>query len=313
MESRSNVTEFVLLGLFINQDLKIICFTIFWFFYFAIFLGNFTIIITITCSHLNQQPMYYFLWHLSLMDLAYTSTVIPRLIRDLIAKEKTISFNCCMTQLFAAHFLAVVEICILVSMAFDRYVAICKPLHYMIIVNRQRCNTMIFMSWVLAFFHGITQMLMVVRLPFCGPNKIDHYMCDVKPLLNLVCADTHIAGILVIANSGMVVLITFLVLVASYIIILYNLRNHSSEGRRKALSTCGSHITVVILFFVPCISTYIRPPSANKNDKEFSMFYTIIGPVLNPLIYTLRNSEMKNAMQKVWSKNVMIFNKKHGF
>ncbi|XP_074087913.1 olfactory receptor 4P4-like [Macrotis lagotis] len=312
MENQNNVTEFVLLGLSINQELKIVCIIIFLFCYFAIFLGNFIIIITITFSHLNQQPMYYFLCHLSMMDLAYTSTVFPRLIRDLIAKEKTISFNCCMTQLFAGHFLAAVETCILVFMAFDRYVAICKPLYYMMIMNRQRCNTMVLMSWVVAFLHAIVQMFMVVRLPFCGPNQIDHYICDFKPLLNLVCADTHIAGILVIANSGMIVLTTFLVLVASYIVILYSLRNHSSEGRRKALSTCGSHVTVVVLFFVPCISTYIRPPSASKNDKEFSMFYTVVGPVLNPLIYTLRNSEMKNAMQKVWSKNI-IFDKKDGF
>ncbi|KAM8971751.1 olfactory receptor 4P4-like [Sarcophilus harrisii] len=306
MENQNNVTEFVLLGLFMNQDLKMMCFIIFLFCYFAIFMGNFIIFFTITGSHLSQQPMYYFLCHLSLMDLAYTSTIVPRLIRDLIAKEKNISFISCMTQLFTAHFLATVEMFILVSMAFDRYVAICKPLHYMIIVNRQRCNTMILMAWGVAFWHAIAQMLMVARLPFCGPNQIDHYICDVKPLLKLVCADTHIANILVIANSGMVVLTTFLVLVASYIVILYNLRKHSSEGRRKALSTCGSHVMVVVLFFVPCISTYIRPPSASKNDKEFSMFYTVIGPMLNPLIYTLRNAEMKNTMQKVWSNKMPL-------
>ncbi|XP_036620767.1 olfactory receptor 4P4-like [Trichosurus vulpecula] len=306
MENQNNVTEFVLLGLFMNQDFKVMCFVIFLFCYFAIFLGNFIIFITITCSHLIQQPMYYFLCHLSLMDLAYTSTTVPRLMRDLIAKEKIISFTSCMTQLFTTHFLATVEMFILVSMAFDRYVAICKPLHYMIIVNRRRCNTMILMAWGVAFWHAIAQMLMVARLPFCGPSQIDHYMCDVKPLLKLVCADTHIANILVIANSGMVVLMTFLVLVASYIVILYNLRKHSSEGQRKALSTCGSHIMVVFLFFVPCISTYIRPSSASKNDKEFSMFYTVIGPMLNPLIYTLRNAEMKNAMQKVWSNQMSL-------
>ncbi|XP_027715000.1 olfactory receptor 4P4-like [Vombatus ursinus] len=306
MENQNNVTEFVLLGFFMNQDLKMISFVIILFCYFAIFLGNISIFITIACCHLIQQPMYYFLCHLSIMDLAYTSTIVPRLIRDLIAKEKIISFISCMTQLFTAHFLVAIEMFILVSMAFDRYVAICKPLHYITIVNRQRCNTMILMAWGVAFWHAIAQMLMVARLPFCGPNQIDHYLCDVKPLLKLVCADTHIANILVIANSGMVVLTTFLVLVASYIVILYNLRKHSSEGRRKALSTCGSHVMVVVLFFVPCISTYIGPPSAIKNDKEISMFYTVIGPMLNPLIYTLRNTEMKNAMQKIWSTQMSL-------
>ncbi|XP_027715002.1 olfactory receptor 4P4-like [Vombatus ursinus] len=306
MEIQNNVTEFVLLGLFKKPEIKMICFVIFLICYFAIFFGNIIIFITIICSHLIQQPMYYFLCHLSYMDLAYTSTVVPRLLRDLIAKQKSISYKSCMTQLFMAHFLAGVEVFILVSMAFDRYVAICKPLHYMIIMNRQRCNMMLLMAWLVAFWHGIAQMIMVIRLPFCGPNQVDHYICDVKALLKLVCTDTRIPIILVIANTGMVVLATFLVLVASYIIILYNLRNHSSDARWKALSTCASHVMVVLLFFVPCIATYIPPPSASQNDKEFSMFYTVIAPMMNPLIYTLRNTEMKNAMQKVWAMKIFL-------
>ncbi|XP_027715007.1 olfactory receptor 4P4-like [Vombatus ursinus] len=306
MEIQNNVTEFVLLGLFKKPEIKLICFAIFLICYFAIFFGNIIIFITIICSHLIQQPMYYFLCHLSYMDLAYTSTVVPRLLRDLIVKQTSISYNSCMTQLFAAHFLSGVEMFILVSMAFDRYVAICKPLHYMIVVNRQRCNMMLLMAWLVAFWHAIAQMFMVIRLPFCGPNQVDHYVCDVKALLKLVCTDTHIPNILVIANTGMVVLATFLVLVASYIIILYNLRNHSSDARWKALSTCASHVMVVVLFFVPCIATYIPPPSASQNDKEFSMFYTVIAPMMNPLIYTLRNTEMKNAMQKVWAMKIFL-------
>ncbi|XP_027715003.1 olfactory receptor 4P4-like [Vombatus ursinus] len=306
MEIQNNVTEFVILGLFKKPETKMICFVIFLLCYFAIFFGNIIIFITIICSHLIQQPMYYFLCHLSYMDLAYTSTVVPRLLRDLIAKQKSISYNSCMTQLFAAHFLSGVEVFILVSMAFDRYIAICKPLHYMIFMNRQRCNMMLLMAWLVAFWHGIAQMIMVIRLPFCGPNQVDHYFCDVKALLKLVCTDTHIPNILVIANTGMVVLATFLVLVASYIVILYNLRNHSSDARWKALSTCASHVMVVVLFFVPCIATYIPPPSASPNDKEFSMFYTVIAPMMNPLIYTLRNTEMKNAMQKVWAMKIFL-------
>ncbi|XP_072483944.1 olfactory receptor 4P4-like [Notamacropus eugenii] len=306
MENQNNVTEFVLLGLFKKPEVKMICFIIFLLCYFAIFFGNIIIFITILCSHLIQQPMYYFLCHLSYMDLPYTSTVVPRLLRDLIAKQKSISYNSCMTQLFTAHFLSGVEMFILVSMAFDRYVAICKPLHYMIIVNRQRCNMMLLMAWLVAFWHAIAQMIMVIRLPFCGPNLVDHYICDVKALLKLVCIDTRIPNILVIANTGMVVLATFLVLVASYIVILYNLRNHSSDARSKALSTCASHVMVVVLFFVPCIATYIPPPTASQNDKEFSMFYTVIAPMMNPLIYTLRNTEMKNAMQKVWATKLFL-------
>ncbi|XP_068947071.1 olfactory receptor 4P4-like [Petaurus breviceps papuanus] len=304
MENKNNVTEFVLLGLSMNKEMKKICFAFFLLCYFSIFLGNSIIFITITCSHLIQQPMYYFLCHLALMDLAYTSTIIPILIRDLATKSKNISFNCCMTQLFAAHLLGGVEMFILVSMAFDRYIAICKPLHYTVIMNRHRCNMLILTAWAVAFWHSIAQLLMVLSLPFCGPNQIDHYICDVKPLLKLVCTDTHVVSILVIANNGMVCLVTFLVLLASYIVILYNLRMHSAEGRHKALSTCGSHIMVVVLFFLPCVYTYVPPPGNKNPEKEFSVLYTVIAPMLNPLIYTLRNAEMKNAMRKLWSHKV---------
>ncbi|XP_074087923.1 olfactory receptor 4P4-like [Macrotis lagotis] len=307
MENHNNVTEFILMGILMKKEIKIMCFVIFTACYLVIFLGNFIVFITITYSHLMQQPMYYFLWHLSFMDSCFTSTIIPRMISDLISPRKSISYNCCMTQLFAFHLLAGVEIFILVSMAFDRYVAICKPLHYSTIVNRQRCNLLVLFAWVLALWHSAAQLLTIMKLPFCGPNKIDHYMCDSKPLLKLACTDTHVASILVIANSGMFALVNFLILVASYIVILYNLRNHSSESRRKALSTCASHVMVVLFFFVPCITTYI-PPSDIVNEKEFSVFYTVFSPMLNPLIYTLRNTEMKNAMRKVWfSKLTMIF------
>ncbi|XP_027792153.2 olfactory receptor 4P4-like [Marmota flaviventris] len=302
MEHPNNVTEFVFMGLWGNKGIELLFFFLFLLCYLAVLMGNFVILLTITCSHLIEQPMYYFLCHLSLMDLCYTSTVVPRLIRDLAAARKTISFNSCMTQLFTAHLLAGVEIFILVSMAFDRYVAIVKPLHYMVIMNRKKCNLLVAVAWGVGFWHSIALLLMVLRLPFCGPNLIDHYICDVKPLLKLVCKDIHIVSILVIANSGMVVVVIFLVLVASYIMILYNLRTRSSAGRRKALSTCSSHVMVVVLFFVPCIYTYVLPAGSENKDKEISVFYTVVAPMLNPLIYTLRNMEMKIAMQKVWSR-----------
>ncbi|XP_046928504.1 olfactory receptor 4P4-like [Lynx rufus] len=302
MENQNNVTEFVFMGLWGNKQMELLFF--FWFLlcYLAILMGNVIILLTITCSHLIEEPMYYFLCHLSLMDLCYTSTVVPRLLRDLGAARRNISYNNCMTQLFAAHLLAGVEIFILVSMAFDRYVAIVKPLHYTVVMNRQRCNLLIFTAWAVGFWHSIALLLMVLNLPFCGPNQIDHYVCDVKPLLKLVCRDIRVVSILVIANSGMVAVVIFLVLVASYILILYNLRTRSSAGRRKALSTCSSHVMVVVLFFVPCIYIYVLPAGRENKDKEISVFYTVIAPMLNPLIYTLRNTEMKTAMQKVWSK-----------
>ncbi|XP_058518244.1 olfactory receptor 4P4-like [Ochotona princeps] len=300
MEIHNNVTEFIFMGLWGNRYIELLLFFFFLLCYLAVLMGNFIILLTITCSHLIEQPMYYFLCHLSLMDVCYTSTVVPRLIRDLAAARKNISYAKCMTQLFTLHLLAGVEIFILVCMALDRYVAIVKPLHYMVIMNRKRCHMLIAMAWLLGFWHSIALLLMVLSLPFCGPNQINHYFCDVKPLLKLVCKDIHVVSILVIANQGMVVVSTFLVMV-SYILILYNLRTRSSAGRRKALSTCSSHIMVVVLFFVPCIYIYVLPAGSENKDKEVSVFYTVIVPMLNPLIYTLRNTEMKLALRKVWS------------
>ncbi|XP_042532574.1 olfactory receptor 4P4-like [Dipodomys spectabilis] len=297
---KQNVTEFVFTGLFESEQTELLLFFLFLLCYVAVLMGNGIILLTICCSHLLEQPMYYFLCHLSLMDLCSISVVVPQLIRNMAATRKDISYNNCMTQLFTYHWLVGVETFILVCMAFDRYVAIVKPLHYMMIMNRKRCHMLIIVAWGLGFWHSIALLLMVLSLPFCGPNVIQHYMCDIKPLLKLVCKDIRISSILVIANSGTVIVVIFTVLLASYILILCNLRMRSSAGRHKALSTCSSHIMVVVLFFVPCIYIYILPAGGKNKDKEISVFYTVIAPMLNPLIYTLRNKEMKIAMGKVW-------------
>ncbi|XP_038616024.1 olfactory receptor 4P4-like [Tachyglossus aculeatus] len=300
MENRNNVTEFVLLGLSSEKNLQIFCFGLFFSCYITILLGNFLILITIRFSSLIKQPMYFFLCQLSLMDLCYTSTVTPKLVRDLLSEKKTISFGHCMMQLFIMHLFGGVEIFILVGMAYDHYVAICKPLHYMVIMNNQRRATLVAVCWGGGFLHSIVQWLLVIVLPFCGPNKIDHYFCDVYPLLELACSDTYVTGFLVLANSGTIGLVSFAVLFSSYITILASLRTHSLEGRHKALSTCASHITVVALFFLPSIFIYLWPAQTFHEDKVFALFYTIIAPMFNPLIYTLRNREMKTAMRKVW-------------
>ncbi|XP_038619663.1 olfactory receptor 4P4-like, partial [Tachyglossus aculeatus] len=299
MENRNNVTEFVLLGLSSDRNLQIFFVGLFLSCYIAILIGNLIILITVRGSSLIKQPMYFFLCHLSLMDVCFTSTVTPKLVRDLLSEKKTISFGHCMIQLFAVHLFGVAEISILVGMAYDRYVAICKPLHYMVVMNKQRCVTVIAVCWGGAFLHSTNEWLLVIFLPFCGPNKIDHYLCDIYPLLKLACSDTYVTGFLVLTSSGTIVLVTFAVLVTSYITILAHLRTHSLEGRRKALSTCASHITVVTLFFLPCIFIYLRPSQTFPEDKVFTLLYTIIAPMFNPLIYTLRNREMKTAMKKV--------------
>ncbi|XP_007526433.2 olfactory receptor 4P4-like [Erinaceus europaeus] len=300
MENGNNVTEFILLGLSQKKEVEVLCFLLFLVFYIAILFGNLLVMVSIVCSQLFQQPMYFFLTYLSLSDLCYTSTVTPKLIIDLLVEKKTISYNGCMTQLFTMHFFGGIEIFILTGMAYDRYVAICKPLHYMVIMSRQKCEAMLAASCVGGFLHSFGQILLVIFLPYCGPNEIDHYFCDLYPLLKLACTDTSRIGLLVIANSGLVGLMTFVVLLISYTVILYTIRSYSAENRRKALSTCSSHITVVVLFFAPLLFIYIRPPSTLPEDKVFALFYTIIAPMLNPLIYTLRNMEMKNAIKKLW-------------
>ncbi|XP_030189138.1 olfactory receptor 4P4-like [Lynx canadensis] len=306
MGNRNNVTVFILLGLSQNKNVEILCFILFSFCYVAIWMGNLLIMISITCSPLINQPMYFFLNCLSLSDLSYTSTVTPKLLIDLLAERKTISYSNCMTQLFILHFLGGIEIFILTGMAYDRYVAICRPLHYTVIMSRQRCNTIITACCTGAFLHSASQFLLTIFLPFCGPNEIDHYFCDVYPLLKLACTDTYRIGVLVIVNSGLIALLAFVILMASYFLILYTIRAYPAESRAKALSTCSSHVTVVILFFAPVLFIYIRPATTLPEDKVFALFYTIIAPMFNPLIYTLRNMEMKDAMKKIWFQHLFL-------
>ncbi|XP_073096114.1 olfactory receptor 4P4-like [Manis javanica] len=289
-----NITEFILLGLSRDEDVEVACFVLFSLCYIAILSGNLPILFTITGSLLREQPMYIFLSCLSFMDVCFTSTVAPKLITDSLAQRKTISYNSCMAQMFYAHFFGAAEIFILVAMAYDHYAAICRPLRYTAIMSRQVCYAL-----VVASIH----VLVITVLPFCGPNQIDHYCCDVYPLLKLACTDTSLLVIAIIATTGMLSILTFVALVISYIIILSTLRTRSSEGRRKALSTCGTHVTVVFMFFLPLIFTYVPMADSVSNDKVFSLFYTMIAPMFNPLIYTLRNIDMKNAMRRVWCRH----------
>lgn len=300
MQMNSSVNEFILSGL--TQDVLMgkVIFVIFLFLYLTTLLANFLIVMTIKYSQTLGSPMYFFLFYLSFADACFSTTTAPRLIADSISEKKVISYNECMTQIFAVHFFGCMEPLVLILMSFDRYVAICKPLRYTTIMSQRVCDMLVNLAWVASYIHSSAQIVLALRLPFCGPNDIDHYFCDMQPLLKLSCIDTYVINLLSVFNSGAICMVSFIMLLISYALVLHSLRNQSAEGRTKALSTCTSHIIVIILFFVPCMFTYTRPLTVFPVDKLVAVFYTIATPLLNPLIYTLRNAEVKNAMRKLW-------------
>uniref|UniRef100_A0A8D1YAC8 Olfactory receptor n=1 Tax=Sus scrofa TaxID=9823 RepID=A0A8D1YAC8_PIG len=301
METRNNATEYILLGLTQNPHMQKVIFVVFLLIYTVSLGGNVLTIVTITTSPLIGCPMYFFLAHLSFIDACYSCVDTPKLVVDSLYEKKTSTFHGCMMQIFGEHFFAGADIILLTVMAYDRYVAICKPLYYATIMNRWLCGLLVGVSWLGGFLHGFIQILFIFRLPFCGPNVIDHFMCDLISFLKLACTDTHTLVLIVAANSGSLCMLKFLLLVGSYVLILHTLRTQSLEARRKALSTCVSHITAVVIFFVPCIFEYMRPAVTIPIDKAVAEFYTMITPMLNPLICTLRNAQLKNAIRKLFS------------
>ncbi|XP_062951538.1 olfactory receptor 4C16-like [Cynocephalus volans] len=286
MHLNNNVTEFILLGLTQDPVKRKIVFATFFLFYLGMLFGNLLITVTIKTSRALGSPMYFFLFHLSLSDTCMSTSIAPRMIVDALSKN-TISFTECMIQLFSSHFFGCQEIFILILMAVDRYVAICKPLHYMTMMSRRVCSMLVSVAWMGSCVHSSAQIFLVLSLPFCGPNKIDHYFCDLQPLLKLACSDTYVINLLLVSNSVAICTVSFVMLMFSYVVILHSLRNHSADGRRKVLSTCISHIIVVILFFGPCIFIYTRPATTFPMDKMIAVFYAFGTPLLNPLIYTL--------------------------
>ncbi|XP_004482761.3 olfactory receptor 4K15-like [Dasypus novemcinctus] len=298
----SRVSEFVLLGLSSSQELQPFFFVIFLILYTVILLGNFLIILTVTSDACLHTPMYFLLANLSFTDICVASFATPKMIADFLVEHKTISFEACLVQMFFLHLFSSGEMVLLVSMAYDRYVAICKPLHYMTIMSRHVCVSLVLISWCVGLIHTTVQMSFTVNLPFCGPNQVDSFFCDLPLVTKLACKDTYIVSLLIVANSGFLSMISFILLAISYTVILNTVRKHSTASMAKARATMTAHIAVVTLYLGPCIFIYLWPFNSYSVNKVLAVFYTIFTPILNPVIYTLRNKEVKAAMSKLKSR-----------
>nr|XP_048316044.1 olfactory receptor 4K3-like [Myodes glareolus] len=297
--NQSVVSEFIFQGLCTSRELQIFLLLPFSTLYLMIVVGNLFVVILIIIDHHLHSPMYYLLANLSFIDFCLSSVTTPKMITDLIKENKSISFGGCMSQILCVHFFAGGEMVLLVTMAYDRSVAICRPLHYTRIMDRQKCIWLAVISWITGFVHGINQLILLLELPFCGPRVIDSFFCDIPLVMKLVCMNTDTLGIIINAESGVLGITCFILLLISYTYILLSVRLHSKHGSSKALSTCTSHIIVVVLFYGPVIFIYLWPVNITLVDKFLSVFYTVITPLLNPAIYTLRNRNIKNAIKKL--------------
>ncbi|KAM8955149.1 olfactory receptor 8B8-like isoform 1-T1 [Lycaon pictus] len=302
----SSVTEFILLGLTQQPELQLPLFFIFLGFYVVTMVGNMGLILLIGLNSHLHTPMYYFLFNLSFIDFCYSSVIIPRMLMGFV-KQNIISYPECMTQLCFFAFFVISECCILTSMAYDRYVAICKPLLYKAIMSHQVCLMFMAGTYGMGFVGAMAHTGCMLRLSFCDGNIINHYMCDIPPLLQLSCTSTYINEVVVFIVVGINVIVPSLTISISYTLILSNIFHiRSTEGRSKAFSTCSSHVVTVSLFFGASAFMYLKPSPAGSldRDKVSTVFYTIVGPMMNPFIYSLRNKDVKIALSKTLKKRV---------
>ncbi|NWI62673.1 O10A4 protein, partial [Todus mexicanus] len=269
------------------------------FMYLSTLVGNILIIIITMLDVTLHSSMYFFLKNLSFLEIGYTTSTIPKMLVNFLTKRKGISFLGCATQMYVFSLLGITECCLLAVMAYDRYVAICHPLHYMTMMSWNNCFLLSAVSWLIGFLVALGQTTLIFTLPYCGPNRINHFFCDLPPLLKLACVSTYKNEITTYVIAALFILVPFLLIVVSYVRILHTIfMMPSAGGKRKTFSTCSSHLVVVSLFYGSGIVTYLRPKSfySSSSNKLVSLFYTLMSPMMNPLIYSLKNKEVKQSL-----------------
>ncbi|XP_034987540.2 olfactory receptor 5V1-like [Zootoca vivipara] len=304
LRNQTSIHEFVLLGFSNHPELQIFFFLAFSIVYTVTLTGNLLIILVVMANSRLHTPMYFLLGHLSFIDLCYMTTTVPQMLADFLREPKTISYAGCMVQIFSLISCVGSECILLAAMAYDRYVAICHPLLYTVIMNRKVCFQMVAGSWTGGFLNSLVHTLLTSTLSFCGPREIHHFMCDVPPLLELSCTDTALNNIVLHTASMFIGVSPCFFIIISYVFIaLAILQIRSTEGRRKAFSTCTSHLAVVIMFFGTALFNYNRPSAGYSLDVDtlVSALYCIVTPMLNPIIYSLRNQEVKLAVKRLAS------------
>ncbi|XP_066434057.1 olfactory receptor 13C9-like [Eleutherodactylus coqui] len=297
--------EFVLLGLSSDPKTQVALFILFTSVYTIILIGNFLIIVLVLTDANLHTPMYFFLSNLSFLDLCYSTSTLPRTLRDLLSINKVISYGECAAQMYISLSLGVSECVLLVIMAYDRYVAICYPLHYTTIMSKMVCVRLAVGTWMSGFLLSASLVTLTLKVDLCGHNKINHFLCEMLEILSLGCGNIILVE-LIIFIAGLIFLLTPVTfIVTSYVNIIVNiLKIASSSGRRKAFSTCSSHMMVVVIFYGSAMASYMKPRSSSLpgTDKVIAVFYAIVTPMLNPMIYTLRNNDVKAAFIKLITK-----------
>ncbi|XP_048216584.1 olfactory receptor 8H1-like [Perognathus longimembris pacificus] len=303
--NKTNMSYFILVGLTDSGEIQLVLSLLFFLIYLISMLGNLGMIVVIWLDHQLHTPMYFFLTHLSFLDLCYSNVITPKTLANLLTSSKSISFVGCFTQMFFFVLLVATECFLLASMAYDRYIAICNPLHYPVIMSPRLCRALLSGSYMVGFMDSLVNDLCVSRLHFCNSNIIQHFFCDTSPILMLSCNETYSTEMMIMFLAGSTVMVSLVIISVSYVSILSTiLKISSTSGKQKAFSTCASHLLGVTIFYGTIIFTYLKPKKSYSlgKDQVASVFYTIVIPMLNPLIYSLRNKEVKNAFLRVVQK-----------